>query len=179
MTNVEKELLRTWRIRSISAPLIGVAGLRELHRRLRSTVAYEDQGPDDFSWQLPHQTLSRLRGNCNDFAVLAYYTLRMSWPIDEGNDGIRLLHCTIPGYGGHMICGAVLDGDMWLLDNRAPRVYRLEDADGITVNAQLSSSHVRAGDMIVGARSERFDALLARMSEYEDSEFLMPDMGGG
>ena len=156
--------------------------LAHLHANVRAVIRYEQQALDD-SWQLPHETLGKFAGNCNDMAGLWYFTLGHLLPLDDWQDGVRMiqvrLHGLPRGRDGHMVCGVVIDGETWVLDNRAAAIYRLADENRQqTLVAQSSASHFRMGRDIVPVKYDRFDAYLLALSEYPNSEHFAPELGG-
>ena len=182
-TDADQSLIDAW-LRTARAfdTRSDVEQLVELQRLVRERIRYEDQGDNDRDWALPHVTLSRGRGNCNDYAGLAFFTahmLNLGDDPDHSGDGVRMVHTKLADGRGHMICGVLVDGELWGLDNRFRQPYLIETTSGDqTVLAEYSIAQFRMRGEPMPVISERFDTMVSSMSEYRGAAFLMPDMAG-
>ena len=171
-------------VRRETAGLDDAALLQRLQSRVQATISYEQQPLND-TWQLPHETLGKRAGNCNDIAGLKFFTLGHLLPLDQWLDGVRMIQVRLTdfprGADGHMVCGFVTGGETLVLDNRAgDEVYLLSDTSrNQVVVAQSSSAHFRIGEQISSAVYDRFDRYLAQLSEYPQSGFFMPGISSG
>jgi len=137
-----------------------------IHRWVKDAIRYEEE-PGNY-WQAPQETLARGRGDCEDFAILWFASLRIHglWPED-----VRLSHINT-GAGAHMICEANIDGTWWALDNmlsrpvkfHRPPVYQTNE-QGTWVGGELHATII-----------EQWERVQARMAELDSS--LTADLSG-
>lgn len=124
--------------------LMGFAGM--IHAWSLANVAYimEERGRDD--WKSPRKLLEDSEGDCEDFAILAYASLRKHG-LAPSNVRITYIYTN---QGAHMTCRfRDEDGTWWEMDNlkdklaepRSRAIYQISE-EGFFVRNMLMSGRV-------------------------------------
>lgn len=173
----EKLLLRFVRQFRDLLPGDPIVLLMNVLRVTKETITYEEEHGRDY-WQPPPVTMARLRGDCEDYAVLWFFVLFMlGWSVD----GLRLAR--LDGeMGKHMVCLVRVNGEWQVLDNLASAVYP-RDAITDELQVEYAAGGLRVdidGDGRldpVSGFSKKWSAVLLAMSEIPGAESLAPEFG--
>lgn len=114
-----------WQAFLASLPPDHLRALAQIHAWIRDTIVYRQEIPGRNHWQAPQETLATGQGDCEDFAILAYASVRLyGLPAYK----VRLAHLdTRPQ--AHMVCIVRIGNTSILLDNTKPTPVLWESAD--------------------------------------------------
>lgn len=178
LTDGSSKLLHRF-LRQFGDMLLGppLALLLSVLRVTKSTVSYEEEHGRDY-WQSPQETMARLRGDCEDYAVLWFFVLFM---LGWSTDGLRLAR--LEGeMGRHMVCLVRVNAEWYVLDNLADDIYpRAAIVDEIRVEYSAGALRVDVdgdGNLDpVSGFSRRWAGVLRKMAEFPGAESLTPEFG--
>lgn len=96
-------------------------------------------GVSDF-WQPLKQTLRLKTGDCEDFAIAWYFTLRLF------GFNCWIEHWHLQGTGSHMVCCVKCGGKVWVLDNMSSVVYLRSSNKLAKTNYRLTEQTLLVGN---------------------------------
>lgn len=104
-------------------PLLSFSSVEEVNNFVNNIVRYEEEEPGKDSWQLPHETLTKATGDCEDYAILKWYLLRESLQIPEEKMFFQM-GIKKSSQEPHLILIVAYKGKIYYLDNISNDVSR-------------------------------------------------------
>lgn len=142
---------------------------RHLHHWVMDSIRYQKDPKNH--WQSPQETLRLGAGDCEDFAILWFASLRL-YGLEP--DQVRLAHIESP-LGAHMVCIANLDEGATAFDNlqRGPEPWDTQDN---RVVYMINESGAWVADELLATISRQWDRVLAELADL-DGRFTV-DLSG-
>ena len=146
--------------------------LKKINEFFNRSIFYTEDaaawGQSDY-WATPFELLTTSRGDCEDYAIAKYVSLRL---LNVPDDALRIMYVyatTGNTKTAHMVMGVVLDETCYILDNMVSSIRTLEMRPDLTPVFGFNMSQLWVHDQLTTEdpthRLSKWQNLIEKLSE--------------